>query len=369
VSITTPIPSINRPTMPTSEAVILTNPEDWEEWLNQLRASADEEIWDLIDPNESEAEENPLGKPKKPKVRDFDANVNSYAQLSESLQKAYENSRKFYESDLKEYRRQQDLLRAVRTYISTHVSKPKALLLDPTKSTYDWLVKLKEDTEPTKNFMKKKAKQQYADSLKGLKQAKISQWLDRWEHAMKMAIKYKIPEIDDGSWLHDLADAIQPISDTFSVLYRTQADDNEKNESSEYRKVALRLRENFAHIVKRTTTSGTMRGSAFNADFAGESEEGDSNTTESQNRKRAGTTSVEEGKPTKKLKGQKCPACELKGHTLEDCWYLFEDKRPEGFKASSVRMEKMKKRMEKDKGLAIQIEKLKVKEERVTEID
>jgi hypothetical protein len=35
--------------------------------------------------------------------------------------------------------------------------------------------------------------QQYAEALKGLKLAKINQWLDRWEHVISMAEKYSLP--------------------------------------------------------------------------------------------------------------------------------------------------------------------------------
>lgn len=52
----------------------------------------------------------------------------------------------------------------------------------------------------------------------------------------------------------------------------------------------------------------------------------------------------------------------MKGHTLPDCWYLFENKRPEGFKATGTRIEKVRKRVEQDKDLAAQIERLKLQE-------
>jgi len=38
--------------------------------------------------------------------------------------------------------------------------------------------------------MIRKVQLQYIELLKGLKQAKITQWLNRWEHAIKMAEKY-----------------------------------------------------------------------------------------------------------------------------------------------------------------------------------
>jgi hypothetical protein len=96
-----------------SEIIILTNPEDWELWIAQVQAFTDEDIWEHIDPDDTQVEEDPLEKPKAPKVKDLDPNANSYTQLSTALQKTYDNSRKYYEQDLKQYQRQKDQFQAV----------------------------------------------------------------------------------------------------------------------------------------------------------------------------------------------------------------------------------------------------------------
>jgi hypothetical protein len=179
--------------------------------------------------------------------------------------------------------------------------------------------------------------------------------------------------MSDGIWLQDLAEAIQPLSETCFMMYTKEANDPKKSKPTEYRRVAKELREAFAHHTKKTAR--TVRGSAFNADFAGEPEEGNPATggqqgggNDTTSRKRAGTNSIEkEATNPKKSKKSKCPACELKGHTLPDCWYLFENKRPEGFKVSNVRMEKTLKRVEQDKELAAQVEKLKLQEKKDTD--
>jgi hypothetical protein len=167
--------------------------------------------------------------------------------------------------------------------------------------------------------MIRKVQLQYTESLKGLRETKITQWLDRWEHAIKMAEKYKLPQITNGIWLMDLENAIRPISETYFVLYTKQADNTEKAHSSEYRKVAMELREAFANLSK-VVPSSTTRGSAFDADYAGESEE-DILTTEvqkgrgnssSRSRKRAGTNLTEETS-SKRSKYPKMPGMRYEG--------------------------------------------------------
>ena len=39
---------------------------------------------------------------------------------------------------------------------------------------------------------------------------------------------------------------------------------------------------------------------------------------------------------SKRLKNLKCPACDIRGHTLPNYQYLFKYKRPKGFKAIPI---------------------------------
>jgi hypothetical protein len=92
----------------------------------------------------------------------------------------------------------------------------------------------------------------------------------------------------------------------------------------------MQLRELFHNPTKKALT--TARRSTFAADFAGESENPSDDTKgkgRPGGRKRTGTTSIErESSSSKKPKNQICVA---KGHSLPDCWTLFESKRPEDY--------------------------------------
>jgi len=90
---------------------------------------------------------------------------------------------------------------------------------------------------------------------------------------MKMAEKHGLLQITNRIWLMDLANAIQPISETYFVMYTKQANDIKKAHLLEYYKVAIELQEAFANLLK-VILSLTTRGSAFNVDFAGEPKEG-----------------------------------------------------------------------------------------------
>ena len=89
---------------------------------------------------------------------------------------------------------------------------------------------------------------------------------------MKMAEKHDLPQMTNGIWLIDLANAVRPISETYFIMYTKQANDTEKAHSSEYCKVAMELRKAFTNLSK-VVPSLTTKGSAFNVDFVGESKE------------------------------------------------------------------------------------------------
>jgi hypothetical protein len=115
--------------------IILTRSEDWETWFRQLRGHVDKQIWLLLDPDiDEDDEEEPMEKPVKPRYTDYNPNATTFANLSQNQQKVYESARGFYNHDLREYNRQQDLLREARTYIQSTVSVAKQTHLDPALS-------------------------------------------------------------------------------------------------------------------------------------------------------------------------------------------------------------------------------------------
>ena len=158
-----------------------------------------------------------------------------------------------------------------------------------------------------------------------------------------MAEKYKLPQITNRIQLIDLINTVQPISETYFVIYTKQADNTKKAHSSEYRKVVMELQKAFANLSK-VIPSSTTRGSTFNIDFTGESEGDISITTKvqkgrrnslSRSQKRAGINLTKETS-SKKSKNLKCLIYNIRGYTLLNCQYLFKCKRPKGFKAIGI---------------------------------
>jgi hypothetical protein len=358
----------------TSNTVILTNPEDWEPWFTNLQAHVNEEIWPFIDPEQPEIPLQEL--PIKPKISDIDANATQFHQLSAAQQRVYENSRKFYDSDMKYYNTQSNQLKEARVFITTTVSEMKHIHLIRSDSVREWLVKLKKNTEPTKGQLIQKAVDEYNSALRMKPSGtKVGNWIKQWEYAMTKGERYGIPQLMNGQWLRDLATAIRPLSDVLYNKYMDQADDPEKSMASEYIEVGKKLRQALDHS-KGVVPLRTTRGGAFAAEFAG-TEESDPDTDKyslqsrkdrgkpPRSRKRAGTQSIEEEtSSSKRSTAQKCPACGIRGHTLPGCWCIFEDQRPEGVSLSESRVKRALKAVKESKELTEQVRKLKLEAER-----
>jgi len=266
-------------------------------------------------------------------------------------------------------------LKEARTKITARVSKSKAILLDPSLTVREWLVRLKKDTAPSEGYMAVKITEIYTEALKPLRGRTLSQWLDRWEEVMKQGIRYRIPQTHQGYWLRDLAKVIEPISETFYVQLFTSADNPEKAQVSEYMAVARELRQALG-TRKMVAAIHTARGGAYTVSFAGEeapelaletsstggSAGGLQADSQGPGRKRSATRS-QGSRPTKKS-AVECPACGVKERDLPDCWTVFEDKRPEGAqKPSENRLKKVRERLEKDEELRRRVEALSTTDE------
>jgi hypothetical protein len=270
---------------------------------------------------------------------------------------------------MKYYSRQRDQLLAARAQITSTVSKAKKDLLDPKLSVRQWIENLRSDTQPPKGYMLKHAKTRYRNTLRSFKINKLSQWLDEWEATMVECIKYDLPDLKNGHWLRDLADLIQPTSEFYYERFMEDADDNEQSDPKKFRSVARRLRER-----KDPPKGGrTVRGGAFHVGFgAADSSEEESeavNPVEAEQappkvkgRKRSGTRLIAESKDRKKT-SLDCPACGIRGHSLPECWQIFEELKPEGMKLSAYRVRKAKKTVEDDEELTAQVKEIRRKME------
>lgn len=258
-------------------------------------------------------------------------------------------------------------------------------------------------------------KDQYNTVMKSYKGPKtFLPWLEKWETTLVKAAKYYLPETENGQWLREFADLIEPIHQSYATVFMEAAKDldaradrrrrmledalalqvtraaaprpRRREESSitvgsenhveaegnsptalvvqrpapegsnhwTIHKVASAMRE-WALRHKSMSSDRTMRGGAFHVDEGDADSDQAKEASTPKGRKR--TKSGSGGKPAKKT-ALECPACGMRGHDLPDCWHVFDDKRPEGKARNEFRIRKTKKALEDNSELQKKVEAL-----------
>jgi hypothetical protein len=87
----------------TNNGAVLRGLDDWEGRYSQLKSGVDKQIWRMIDPQEAE-DILELHYPEKPAYNRFHDGANSYQALLAAAKGDYDQARRYYESDIKEYR-------------------------------------------------------------------------------------------------------------------------------------------------------------------------------------------------------------------------------------------------------------------------
>jgi hypothetical protein len=344
----------------TTTKIVLTRPDDWEPWYNQCRSNIDARLWAYVDPD---GPEKPLPvEPVRPEITQFDRNATSYAGLSQALQRQYENARRFYDADMKEFETFMTKYTNVRAWITQSVSSTKAKSLRPEMTTKQWLQILRSSTKPKDGYLQDKTRDTYRTTIQRFKPT--SQWFDEWETVMAEAIQYELPEVSGGIWLRDLAKAIQPTSDALHVTLMMDAQDTQKTDPENYRDVVISARS----ILQRPTSGRTSRGTANHVTFGDSQEHEGFDTTKlagdtgpplpKKGRKRAAGAMSEETVGTPKKAAVECRACGGKGHSLDCCWSVFPEERPEGIRPNRYRNRKVKETLEENAELRKEVEGL-----------
>ncbi len=120
----------------------------------------------------------------------------------------------------------------------------------------------------------------------------------------------------------------------------------------------MELREAFQNLFKAIPM--TMKKNVFNVNYIGESKKDILITKGSKGKrnslfysqKRAKINLIKEKTFSfKRSKNFKCLACDIKGHTLFNYWYLFKCKKPKGFKAVGIYIKRVLIKVEYNKDL------------------
>ncbi|KJZ69685.1 hypothetical protein HIM_10932 [Hirsutella minnesotensis 3608] len=347
----------------TAPRTILTEPQDWDRWIKELRARVDRTIYHLTFQDGAE----PLDPPQRPSYSSFAQNATAFTDLSTEQQKSYSIAASDYESRRREFLYETKLITAAKTTITESISKAKLISLREEETLRQWVKKLEASTAPTKGFMLERTRKLYSAHLNASKKSFL-EWLARWEEIMEEADLYFLTEALTGQWLRDIAAIIRPYSDGYATIFQEESKkiDEEaalaqyrvyqslrpgsattqapaltgESSSWNYQLVARKIREILEQQPEHPTSRGVKRGAGFLA--------GDDESSEEQ--------------PPKKKRGPRtrCEACGIPGHELSKCWTVFEELRPAQIGKNNKAYEKVQKALKEDPSLQKKVNQIRI---------
>jgi hypothetical protein len=355
-----------------TNATILIDPQDWENWYRDLRSGLRTQIWALLDPDGPEKQ--PLPQPEAPSFTEYHAGATRFSELTQAERRDFATAQQIYESQMKEYHQQDKQLIEARNKIQMSISDAKKAQLPVDATTREWIRILRDGTKPTHAMARRTAGLRYQTAITPIRSSSakaVTTWILQWETAMAEGIHANLPQtLNSEIWLSDFCVAVKPIAQIFATTYEMRL--TEGKDSFNFQAVGSAFRSWYSSQYPVATTVLTTRGSAFQARFAGdhsaldEEVAGATNAakttgdkSENQRKRPRSTTSA----ATDRQRGKKrCLACD-KLHEIAQCWLAIEALRPPGWKPSQRKVEEFDKRVMQDKALAATVERVRKEHE------
>jgi len=346
----------------TTNATILVDPQHWENWFQELRSGIMIEIWALLDPDEPE--KLPLPAPEMPTFAEYHAGANRFSDLNQTERKDFLSAQHIYESQLKAYDKQAQRLLDVRNKIYQSVSNAKKAQLPLEATTREWIRILRDGTRPSEAMARRTAGLRYQTAITPIRSTSaktVISWIQDWETAMAEGVRASLIQATNREiWLADFCAAIRGIAESFATDYELKLTRGTMAES--FQEVGSAFRGWYSVRYPVATQALTIRGGAFQAEFAGERLTPDEEAAEATDQVKTINGSSERGRKrqrsstssagVRKQGKARCIGCNSPRHDLGDCWVAITALRPPSYRPPQEKVDKLEKRLKEDKDFA-----------------
>jgi hypothetical protein len=251
------------------------------------------------------------------------------------------------------------------------VSDAKKAQLPIEKTTKEWLRILTDGTKPTSAMAIRTAGQRYRNAIIPIRNTSakiVIPWIQEWETAMAEGIRANLTQtLNIDIWLGDFCTAIRAIAESFATAYELKLSEGI---GLTFQAVGSAFRSWYGtRYPTSMALRPTVRGSAFEASFAGENatlqEEADTTNPmtssprahetagNSRKRQRASTSATND-----RQRGRtRCAACD-RLHDISKCWLVIEAIRPPDWKPTQRKVDEFEKRLKEQKSLVQLVERV-----------
>src|SRR4030095_8593908 len=319
-------------------AVLLKSPKDWTRWLALIKTKAvNNDIWQYIDP--PCATPPAFTSPTKPLPSQFTSptiETATAATLTAAQFQRYNAEILVWQAELKDHRKR----RKVMTEIEDHVIRTAGTYwstIESVSGLHARLVKLKARVAPTAYAREQEVIRKYEHVRNQAKTTRTEEWLAEWESALRDAIELKIP---DGQGIRPTRHFLQAVEKIAPMFTQTWSN------IIETKAVMTNITTTATTATAVTTQAGTESG--FEKDIPDGFQIAQIFGNQFlliKDNKGAFTGSVPQGEQPPEsestLQGEPAPSssrsdqnqCPIhRGHTIDECFALNKNKRPEDWK-------------------------------------
>lgn len=372
------------------------HPKDWIDWSHEFRTKARAlKLWDYIDP---ETLKPWATEPTAPDFADYPKKLTrletrassstaqtpshtmeeidtrnpptSVAEMTAEGRASYQLDWSAYVFQTKEYERHSTNLEKLISWVFSTTSKTLLKTCCREGETLDeWYQAFKKVGSAYEDNRIPDARARYQRAIKPLSKLpkNFDDWLAEWENAIAEGQELKIGDIQTAQyWAPDLTKALRNVLPMWATSFDLINKKVIKDDSIDFREVTADLRRQWTTLQPKSLIAKGAFPSYGQASGLEPLDTAESDEDKPQ-RKRGGANKGK-GKGKRKradtspigaalTSGGSCEAC-LGLHGLKDCYYIFKDRAPEGWKLNPGIKRLVEDRIKTDNSLAEQIKRL-----------
>ena len=183
---------------PQKTTVILSGPNDWDEWLEVVKTKAmGGEIWQYVDPKVSKDTLPPFTEPQLPLPGNVNPQARTVSALSEDEKEELKALRQLHKRQLAVYDRQKIAMATLRIFIQETITRTYLRYTFECDTSYEMLTSLKKRVAPTDQARKTELLNRYQELQKTPRLQNLETWLQQWEKTYKEYADLKLSCINN----------------------------------------------------------------------------------------------------------------------------------------------------------------------------
>ena len=312
--------------------VLLKVQADWPRWLAVIQTKANHNhVWPYIKPTLDDREvRQELREPTPPVAKTFSATPNAEPEptiesLTAEQLKRYEMAYKVYKDNLKKWEWKQAIINDIDDYIM-RITGTYWSVIEKVQGVLERLTALENHVAPSTYAREQDVLARYESIRRSDKATKTEEWLQQWESALRDLKERKLPEANGirptKAFLQAIAQIQPAFANHWTFTIESKAVLSPKADLKEEIPDGFQIAQLFRNQVNLSSTTAAFSAATLQGKEAESQDKTDQTCFEGFGR-----------------------------HTLDRCFYLRKDLRPDGWKIDVIKIKLMLKDLKKSPNL------------------